>query len=355
MPNERGLLVMVRSKHAAPPRQFPEIYWRRAPAKPTVVFDSYWRFAAERQEIFFKRLCGACEPWTADPIIESYKFTNSYRASDRVSQFLIRNVIYNKDLPDDPVEVFFRIILFKVFNKIETWKMLEQRVGPITFEDYSFEHYNSILEYALNSGTRIYSAAYIMPPGGNAFGQRLKHQNHLRLIERLMADEVALRLSELRLMSEAFKLLASYPTIGKFLAYQFVTDINYSRITDFSEAEFVVPGPGARDGILKCFSTLGDLSESDIVRLMVDNQSVEFARLGLPFRSLFGRPLQLVDCQNVFCEIDKYARVAHPDYCGKTGRKRIKQKFVPSSKPINYWYPPKWGLNGIIAEFRGRQ
>ena len=72
---------------------------RRSPpelrgARPTVVYDSYWRFAAERQEVFFRKLEGRPAPWTDDPIIARHKFTNAYRASDRVSQFLIRHVIY---------------------------------------------------------------------------------------------------------------------------------------------------------------------------------------------------------------------------------------------------------------------
>jgi hypothetical protein len=32
-----------------------------------------------------------------------------------------------------------------------------------------------------------------------------------------------------------------------------ITDLNYSGLTDFSEMEFVMPDPGAKDGIRKCF------------------------------------------------------------------------------------------------------
>ncbi|EKU98292.1 thymidylate kinase [Leptolyngbya sp. PCC 7375] len=85
------------------------------PAKPTVVFDTYWRFATERQDIFFRKLKGQKAPWTDDPILSTFKFTNAYRASDRVSQYLIRHVIYRQDLPTTIEEVFFRIILFKLF------------------------------------------------------------------------------------------------------------------------------------------------------------------------------------------------------------------------------------------------
>ncbi len=74
---------------------------------------------------FFRRAIGAAQPWTDNPVLAAYKFTNAYRASDRVSQYLIRHVIYRDDLPKSPREVFFRILLFKLFNKIATWELLE--------------------------------------------------------------------------------------------------------------------------------------------------------------------------------------------------------------------------------------
>ena len=275
----------------------PHVHTKVAPAKPTVVFDSYWRFAAERQDVFFRRLQGQRRPWTADPIIETHKFTNAYRASDRVSQYLVRKVIYRDDLPSAADEVCFRILLFKLFNKIETWELLERTFGAITFQEYSFKRYDAILSKALKQGQRIYSAAYIMPPGSKAFGHSAKHQNHLRLLELMIKDALPARLAAARRMQDAFEMLRSYPTIGDFLAYQFVTDINYSEVTNFSEMDFVMPGPGALDGIRKCFSDLGGLNEPEIIRLVADIQADEFARLGLQFRSLFGRRLQLIDCQ----------------------------------------------------------
>jgi thymidylate kinase len=335
----------------SPKAEAPTVFSKLEPAKPTLVFDTYWRFAVERQEVFFRRLQGLRRPWSADPIIEEHKFTNAYRASDRVSQYLIRNVIYRDDLPSSHEEVFFRILIYKLFNKIETWGLLEKELGAITYEDYSFKRYDAVLAKALARGDRIYSAAYIMPPGGRAFGHSAKHQNHLKLLESMMRDDLPSRLAGARRMQYAFELLLSYPTIGDFLAYQFATDVNYSEITNFSEMDFVMPGPGALDGIRKCFSSLGGLNEPEIIKFVADRQADEFARLGLQFRTLFGRPLQLIDCQNLFCEVDKYARVAHPEFAGLTGRSRIKQKFSPILRPISFWFPPKWGINKAVAEF----
>lgn len=318
------------------------------PARPSPVLDCYWRFAAERQRIFFRRLEGQAPPWTNDPILRRYKFTNAYRASDRVSQYLIRRVIYRDDLPDSTEDVFFRILLFKLFNRVETWELVEGSLGAVIYTDYRFERFDGVLTRALGDGKRIYSPAYIMPPGMHAFGGGRKHRHHLQLLERMMADELPQRVAAARSLQHVFTLLRTYPTIGDFLAYQFAIDINYSEITHFSESDFAVPGPGALSGISKCFIDRGGLNESEIIRIMMDRQDDEFVRLGLEFRTLWGRPLQLIDCQNLFCEVDKYARHAYPEIPGRSPRTRIKRRFAPSPSPIRYWYPPKWGINDAV-------
>ena len=73
------------------------------------IYNLYWYFAAERQNIFYKKLNGEEAPWTEDKILQEYKFCNSYRASDRVSQYLIKNVIYNGKKYSDE-DMIFRII-----------------------------------------------------------------------------------------------------------------------------------------------------------------------------------------------------------------------------------------------------
>ncbi|WP_228252563.1 nucleotide kinase domain-containing protein [Acinetobacter sp. WCHA45] len=319
--------------------------------KTSPVYDTYWRFAAERQKIYFDRLDQQPTPWTSDPIIQVHKFTNAYRAADRVSQFLIKHVIYREDLPATNEEVFFRIMLFKFFNKIETWQLLESSLGCITFKDYSFDRYDTILKNEMLKGKRIYSAAYIMPPGKIAYGYAQKHQNHLKLLEAMMSDKLVDKIAKLKKMQRAFELIKSYPTIGDFLAYQFITDINYSEITDFSEMDFVIPGPGAKDGLRKCFKHHAGLSEPELIRVMADYQEEEFERLNLNFKSLWGRRLQLIDCQNLFCEVDKYSRLAHPEIAGISGRTRIKQKYVSTGPLQAPWFPPKWDINTKIDSY----
>lgn len=323
-----------------------QIVSKASPLVPTKVYDTYWKFAAERQEIFFRRLNGERDPWTKDEILAKHKFTNAYRATDRVSQYLIRNVIYHGDQAHD--EIFFRCFIFKTFNRISTWELLERELGAVCYADYSFRRYDEVLEKAKKRGERIFSAAYIMPSRAPGLHAALKHQNYLALLEKMMMEKFPFRLRESHSMADAFELFRKYPLMGNFLAYQFVTDVNYSTLTNFSEMEFVMPGPGAKDGIRKCFESTGGRSEADIIRCIADHQDKEFTRLGLRFRNLWGRPLQLIDCQNLFCEVDKYARLAHPEVRGITGRTRIKQKFAANPQLIHYWFPPKWGINELV-------
>jgi hypothetical protein len=320
----------------------------------TPVFDAYWQFAAERQRIFFRRLAGTSGVVTDDPVLRLFKFTNAYRASDRVSQYLIRHVLYRDDLPSDERNIFFRTILFKFFNKIETWEYLEAAVGKITWEDFSFKRFDALLSRRMAAGHRIYSAAYIMPSGGSVFGHKFKHQNHLRMLEHVIAEQFPAKFVACKTMATAFALLRTVPFVGPFLAYQYATDLNYSPLTSFGEDEFVMAGPGALDGISKCFVGAGDVKSSDIIRYMFDNQQRHFNDLDIEFPSLWGRPLQLIDCQNLFCEISKYARVAFPDYSGVAGRTRIKQKFQPTGVLPEPLYPPKWKIKLTPSGFQGK-
>lgn len=313
------------------------------PPRPSVVFDTYWRFAAERQAIFFRRLAEPQGPWTNDAILATYRFTNVYRASDRVSQFLISEVQYRADRPQTEIELLFRTLLFKIFNRIETWEELERQLGPITWEESDLNALARELDKMIEADRPIYSAAYIMP--APPFRHRSKHKNHLDLLARMMCDRLPQNLARARSLETVYRTLLQYPGIGRFLAFQYAIDLNYSSLLSFDEADFVVAGPGAIDGISKCFEDTGNLTPEEIIYWTTERQTEEFSKRGIRFQSLFGRVLQPIDCQNLYCEISKYARLAHPLIAGVSGRKRIKQIFRGIKRPLpEPVFPPRWGI-----------
>ncbi|MFH1556759.1 MAG: nucleotide kinase domain-containing protein [Pseudomonadota bacterium] len=321
--------------------------------KPTAVYDSYWRFAAERLSVYYRKQRCEDGPWTEDPILEAFRFTNTYRAADRVSQYLIREIQYNSNRSCEPTDVVFRTLLFKIFNKIETWEAVEAAIGPIEWRPRILEQIERVLDRRMREGHRIYSAAYIMP--APRLGAVRKHSNHLALLANMLKDRLPDRVCQAPNLSAVYELLLRYPGLGSFLAFQYAIDLNYSVYLNFPEDEFVIAGPGAIDGISKCFSDFERYSPEDVIYHMMQRQEYEFKRLDISFPGLYGRPLQPIDCQNLFCEISKYARVAHPEISGVANRHRIKQMYKRSSRaaPVPM-FPPKWALKVGKHERLGR-
>ncbi|MEK7497399.1 MAG: nucleotide kinase domain-containing protein [Patescibacteria group bacterium] len=304
------------------------------------VYDTYWKTAAERQTIFFKKLKGLTAPYTDDLIYQSFKFCNVYRASDRVSQFLIKNVIYKRKTT--PNDTLFKIFLFRLLNKNETWNLLENKLGEITVSNFNFKRYSRALGEIRLLGP-IYGNAFILC-ANKVFGYDKKHQNHLALLELVFKREMNVnKLLGSKSLKELFQTLRELPLIGDFMAYQLAIDFNYSKVFDFDENDFTIAGPGAERGIRKCFVDIDGRDSEYIIKHMVNNQEKEFQRLGIDFKNLFGRPMHTIDCQGWFCETDKYSRVKFPAL--KSNRSKIKSKYLPSKQPIELFYPPKWKLS----------
>lgn len=322
------------------------------PMTQTVCLDTYWQFATERQNVYHRRLESPVGPWTNDEVLATHRFTNAYRAADRVSQYLIREVQYGDDRSQDGEEVFFRTMLFKLFNTVSTWELLEAEFGPLTWKAFDAEHADEIMHEAMARKTRLYSAAYIMPDVPK-FGGGRKHSNHLRLLVKMMRDGLPAKLERAPSLKAVYEAVLDYPGLGPFLAFQYAIDLNYSTLVDHDESSFVVAGPGAVDGLSKCFSDMGGRRPEEVIRLVTEHQGYELGRLGLEFRDLFGRPLQLIDCQNLFCEISKYSRVVHPELVGSAGRTKIKQGYDHQGREpmVRPFFPPKWGINDNVPVY----
>jgi len=194
----------------------------------------------------------------------------------------------------------------------------------------------------MKQGIPIFNDAYISCPT-KVFGYEKKHDNYLALLSKMfLEDKIALKIKKASTMKEGFEILKRYPLIGNFMAYQLVTDINYSNVVNWDECSFTVVGPGSKRGIHKCFIDLEKTKETDVIKWMYDHQEEEFKRLNINFKKIGSRNLQYIDCQNLFCEFDKYCREAFPSL--KSNRKKIKKKYSVKKEKIDYNYPPKWNI-----------
>lgn len=317
---------------------------------PTPVFRTYWTFVFERYALYLKRVAGEGPPWTEFGPFRAYKFTNVWRACDRVSQRCI--AIANPPKPDLEND-FFRVLLFKLFNKIETWDLLTEALGEEpSLGNYDFARYDRILTEAKKRGVKIYSNAYMMacPATYAKAGITLKHQMHLDLLAGMLGKGVPGAMKAAGSLEGAYKVLREVKMLGGFLAFQFAIDFNYSPHLLYPESSFVVAGPGAREGIEKCFREAAKVRdapkpEAIINAIFAAQDELAYAYTGRVAPALFEtRILQPIDIQNCFCETAKLARLLHPEY--NINRTRIKTRYdaklaKPLPKPV---FPPAWGV-----------
>lgn len=304
-------------------------------------FKYYFYFIQERMNIFWRKYNDA-NLLTKDPILQAYKFTNVYRACDRVSQYLIKNVIYQDLDRYTPEDVLLRILVFKVFNKIETWEYLNGE-NEITTKTFNVEKLADSLTRRQQTKP-IFSNAYMMAGSHAEYkGITTKHQVWLQMIEdRFIKDQGLRTILNSKSMAEVYSQLREYPLIGDFLAYQYAIDFNYSPYLNFDEDSFVKAGVGAVRGIKKCFKSYGNTYEDAIRYTHVHFEELQEKYGFNSFKPLPGREPKLIDLQNCFCETDKYLRAKMPDL--RVGNVRIKQHYKPSSGRIEYYFPKQWGV-----------
>ncbi len=316
--------------------------------EPTdAAFRHYFWFMQERMRIFWNRYEDKPRPWTSDEDLQTYKFTNVYRACDRVSQYLIRRVIYVPERTHfSALDVLLRILVFKVFNKVDTWEYLEYQLGePLTTRNYDPARLTRWLT-ELQGVQAIFNSAYIMTGSHRDYTDyRTKHERWLHMIQAEMLDNERLQyIADAPSLRAICQQLKACPFIGDFLACQYTIDFNYSEVVDFDENTFIAAGIGAIRGIKKCFRYDSRYSYEDYIRHTQEHLEHYQNKYGYTeFRNLFGRAPHLIDFQNVFCETDKLLRVKMPKF--NLGQKRIKRKFKPGRPTPDYFFPPKWGLN----------
>lgn len=289
----------------------------------------------------FWRKCEGRQVLTKDPILREYKFTNVYRACDRVSQYLLSHVIYHEMDKYSPEDMLLRILVFKIFNKIETWEYIKQTYGEITIGHFDVKKISALLSERQRYAP-IFNNAYMMTGSHKRYDYLpTKHEKWLTMVKNeFLGEGVVDKILDAKSLEEVYTLLRGCSFLGGFLAYQCAIDFNYSPYVNFDENSFVVAGIGAIRGIQKCFISYGSKYEDAIKYVREHFRELQTKYGYTDFKPLVNHKPTLLDLQNCFCETDKFLRAKMPDLL--VGNKRIKQKYRPSSVSINYFFPPKW-------------
>jgi hypothetical protein len=266
----------------------------------------FWYWVAERHRIYLKRQAGHPKPWTDDPILQSYKFTNPFRENDTGTVWLRENFL-TPHRWDDPALLAFNCGWFRMFN----WWGTGERLG--WQDDWNPQAVIEMLTAALDEGEQVFTGAHIVysRPGLPKIDAIVDVCTDLWNLRETLA--VTARTSNR--LEEVFNVLRTVDSIGGFMAYEIVTDYRHTRLLEDASdiMTWANPGPGAKRGLQRLrMASKPDAKAIDSMRHLL--------RHGIELETDFihpvssGEPLQfphfeMRDIEHSLCEFDKYCRV----------------------------------------------
>tara|TARA_R100001594_G_scaffold1044_3_gene4299 strand:- start:7460 stop:8287 length:828 start_codon:yes stop_codon:yes gene_type:complete len=250
----------------------------------------YWIY--ERTRIQEKKDRGDPWPWTHDPILKEYKFTNAFRERDKTTVWFRENI---RDRLAWQPEVYMATVIFRWFNLIETGKTLIAHNLHIDWDPE--KAYDKIVRQ-----DKWITGAYMIKSPNNMN----KVRGLCNTITTVWDDrERFLDKCPWQTLEGMNSWLSSYPYLGPFLAYELATDFrhtfigrNASDILTWANA-----GPGAMRGLNRIYGRdLNYRSKShDWCSEMRELLEIAWKKHSLDF--------ELREIEHSLCEFDKYERV----------------------------------------------
>lgn len=297
-----------------------------------------YNFITERYKIHLRKdVLKKPQPWTTDPVLLEFRFTNVRREHDRETLWLIKNITSNQQLSYE--DKLMNCILFRLFNKHETSELIGQ---PIHFHlQYDPEEYRGLFEQRAQEDPQyiFFTGAFITGGMKRALKWYLKGAEEdnmpmrvMKFMEYLREDGVTKKIKKCKNQQEVYDLLRGYLGIGDFLAYQMFVDMTYITEFPFSENEFTAAGPGCKNGLNYLFTDRDGMSYEECLFWVRDHLGDLFHEVlykpwnpAKLFKDLpeYDRCLNVMSLENCFCELSKYIRA-------KTGTGRPRKKYKPT-------------------------
>ena len=290
----------------------------------------YWQWAHLRHDTFNRRVADI-KPYALEPLIARHRWCNVWRVLDRVSQRVVR-IGLESDTPEDAA---VRVFLLKIFNRTDVYDWLCSTGGEPSTEHFPTDQYCMAVKSDPARPDRMWSGAYVMRvPDQQSCPPGMKAVRWLRLMGALHARQWWVDVAQAPSLSAIVETLSTIPGVGRWTAYQYATDFGYVGLHTWDEDSYVTHGPGSRRGVRRIFAPEHHSEMERCIEWTCANQDNLQLMHGFEPLRLKGRKLKLIDVQNVFCEFDKYARVAHPGL-GGVGMKQIKRRYpMATAKPL---------------------
>ena len=256
-------------------------------------------FVVERHNIYKRRLQGFSKPWTADPILQQYRFCNVYRELDIVTVWIAEN--WRMPHCGDP-DLWFAMVVARLVN----WPDSLAEIGyPVPWRP---ERFVEALEGRKRRGAKVFTGAYMVRAEPRFNGSKAEYlAGHV--LTPMWQERERLRRIATGTLADAHRMLMNCRDMGSFMAAQVIADLKYVEpLRNASDWwSWAASGPGSRRGLNRMLSRAVDASWSEDNWLRsLQALHAEISPLLLASRM---RRMHAQDLQNCLCEFDKYERV----------------------------------------------
>jgi hypothetical protein len=270
---------------------------------PKARLKKFFWWINERHQIYLRKMAGEPWPWTKDPILQKYKFTNVFRQLDA------ETLAFNERMQwvaGSMADVLYHMIVFRAFNRHETYDLLMKRKNAMT----NVRKMKKVLHQAADRGQKVFTGAYIITNAGSsdskidlmcdALGVQYRARN--RIWEHMYADGT---------MEGCTKILMQYPMQGPFTAYEVICDMRYHRNMLWNAPDrkkWANLGPGARRGINRIVSGKKKPNVFHTTAEYIEFMQ-ELLKTSPQYRGKHVPPMEMREIEHSLCEFDKWLRV----------------------------------------------
>lgn len=283
-------------------------------------------FVRERESIRRKKAAGRRPPWTQDPILNLYKFTNVRREDDRVSQWLIKNVLTEKNIKSFGLEYF---LMFTAFCRFVNWPpTIDAMLKAIAIEkQIDMRQLGNYVDSLMKDSDKVWSGAYMVrgPRPEEARGMGKAEFIATKVVQRPMKAGMGSIKAAInsKSMQSANEVISDLFGFGTFMGGQTVCDWSYtSLLRDAGDRYAWAPqGPGSKRGLNRLLKRPIDtvIPPDEWLQYLGEVRHVIISELGPEFEDLDAQ-----SCQSVLCECDKFLRA-------KLGEGRPRSKYKPET------------------------
>lgn len=271
--------------------------------------EEFFAYARERYSIRLKRNAGEPKPWTTDPLLLKYSFTEVFREDDRTTKWLRDHV--REPLRNDPM-VLPAVLIFRWFNRISTGEAIFTQLDM--FDGTAFDRFlrsgeTNALKVAIRNhcgdGPYVTGAYTINTIGTGAKMNKL--DGVLCLIE-MWFDRHDWQKPDTSSL-QAFCKWCTSPALGPFMTDQIATDLRWTYLLE--EAPDIMtwanPGPGCTAGLNRVFGRPAT-QRVPTTQLIVEMRALLALSQHPDYWPREWPRWELHEVENCACEFEKYQR-----------------------------------------------